>query len=104
MSYLSELEDALRSDGLASRRVAVIFRRMLAELRDRLQRFDDRVDNLNARLSPIEARLQLVDSLPSEAPLGALIRLRVGTAADRAALYLGNGAGQPLTKLVPAAV
>lgn len=64
---------------------------------ERLARHENRLDNLSDRLL-------LVDELPANAPYGALLRLRAGTLADRAALYLGNGAGQPLTKLTPQTV
>ena len=46
-----------------------------------------------------EERLLIVDELPDSAPFGALIRRR-GTAA----LFLGNGLDQPLSRLVPQAV
>jgi hypothetical protein len=62
------------------------------------------IREVRSRLSNLEAqqnRAALVDALPTNAPLGALIRLR-GDATG--ALYLGNGPTQPLSKLVPTAV
>lgn len=55
-------------------------------------------------VNALQDRLRIVDELPVEAPLGSLIRLRVGTVAQRAAVYTGNGPGQPLGKLMPVAV
>lgn len=52
-------------------------------------------------VAALQDRLMLVDTLPEDAPLGALIRRRTGTLAERATLYLGNGEGQPLSRLVP---
>jgi hypothetical protein len=54
----------------------------------------DRVDALEAG----QGRATVVDTLPANAPLGMLIRLRGDLTG---ALYLGNGPARPLTKLVP---
>lgn len=52
-------------------------------------------------VNALEDRLMIVDDLPLEAPLGALIRRRNGTVAERATVYTGNGPGKPLARLVP---
>lgn len=130
MSYLDDLEQAFATDDL--RGIFQLMRRAFAEVAERFRqakaRFDsldvqiqdvrdrmgvgtDRVTQLEEyvvavddRLSKLEIRFQLVDALPVDAPLGTMMRLRVGTQAERIPLYLGNGTGQPLTKLVPTAV
>lgn len=72
-----------------------------AELETHRQTLVETVQFVNA----LEDRLLLLDNLPEDAPLGALIRIREGTLGQRATLYLGNGNGQPITKLpVPVAV
>ncbi len=56
---------------------------------------------MSLRLDALERqtnRAAVVDDLPANAPLGALIRLR-GDATG--ALYLGNGPTRPVTKLLP---
>lgn len=68
--------------------------RVLAQVAELLGRHEKRLDLLYDRLL-------LVDELPASAPFGALIRLQQGTVAERSALYLGNGPGQPLSKLTP---
>ena len=68
--------------------------RVLAQVADALQRHEKRLDVLHERLL-------LVDTLPTSAPFGALLRLTTGTVVQRTPLYLGNGPGQPLSKLVP---
>lgn len=101
---IRELEQAVR-------RLAEVVERRLGVARRERARVERLVDNgrsalaaLDDRLAPIEARLVVVDVLPAEAAYGALIRLRQGTVAERLPLYLGNGPGQPLTKLTPTAV
>ena len=69
-----------------------------------LGRFEDQVRDNRQFIEALQDRLLIVDDLPADAPFGALIRLRVGTVGQRASLYLGNGPGQPLSKLVPVAV
>jgi hypothetical protein len=64
----------------------------------------DQIAQHRVFIDALQERLLLVDALPLEAPFGALIRLRIGTVPQRATLYLGNGVGQPLSKLVPAAL
>jgi hypothetical protein len=46
-------------------------------------------------------RAAIVDTLPANAPLGALIRLQGDLTG---ALYMGNGGSRPLTKLLPVAL
>jgi hypothetical protein len=58
----------------------------------------DAVADLTGRLAPLEERLLLLDELPANAPLGALIRVRGDLTGS---LYLGNGPTRPLTKLTP---
>jgi hypothetical protein len=91
---VSELE-LLRARGRAVKAADVLA--VLEQMVERLERYERLFDAL-------EARLLLVDALPADAPFGALIRLRKGTVAERLPLYLGNGAGQPLTKLLPVAL
>ena len=79
MSYLDELVD--------DRTISPTLVRVMSELRERLEKLD--------------RRDVVVDELPEWAPLGTTIRLRKGTQAERIPLYLGNGPGQPLSKLVP---
>lgn len=67
---------------------------VLEQVAERFARYEKLFDAL-------QARLLLVDELPAEAPFGALIRLRQGTVAQRTPLYMGNGPGQPLSKLTP---
>jgi hypothetical protein len=55
-------------------------------------------------LDALYDRLLLVDELPASAPFGALIRLTAGSVAARSLIYVGNGPGQPLTKLAPVAL
>ncbi len=69
------------------------------------RRSDANLDRLrhemSLRLDELERqtnRALVVDNLPANAPLGALIRLR-GDATG--ALYLGNGPTRPVTKLLP---
>lgn len=68
--------------------------RVLAQLADAARRHEARLDNLYERLI-------LVDQLPADAPFGALLRLTTGGVAARTPIYVGNGPGQPLTKLTP---
>lgn len=65
---------------------------------------DERLAALTARLDTLEAqqgRARVVDALPPAAPLGTLFRLRGDQAGS---LYLGNGAGRALTRLVAVAL
>lgn len=101
MSYLEELETLLKHDQPRLAELIRLLLRMLGELREWIGRAANRMQGLDDRLAPIEDRLLLVDQLPAEAPFGALIRLRTGTINERATLYLGNGTGQPLTRVVP---
>jgi hypothetical protein len=71
--------------------------RVLAQVAQTLRRHEQRLD-------AVYERFLIVDELPESAPFGALIRLRTGTLAQRTPVYVGNGAGQPLTKLVPTAL
>lgn len=68
--------------------------RVLAQVAEVLAQYDRRLD-------AIQGRLLIVDELPANAPLGALIRLRGDLTG---ALYLGNGPTRPLTKLLPVAL
>lgn len=102
MSYLDEIEQL----GLDGRTPSVgdilqVVRRGVAELSEWRTRIVAAFETLDGRLDLIEARLLIVDTLPADAPFGALIRLRGDTTG---ALYTGNGTGQPLGKLVPEAV
>lgn len=118
MVQLRELEAAVRRIvAVLDRRLAVTrtdrdrLANLIENAREALAKIDARLDAqavqvaaLDARFGVYESRFLLVDELPLEAPLGALLRLRVGTVAQRLPLYLGNGAGQPLTKLTPTVV
>ncbi len=69
--------------------------RVAAQSLDRLRReMDQRLDELERQTN----RAAVVDDLPANAPLGALIRLR---GDQTGALYLGNGPTRPVTKLLP---
>lgn len=71
------------------------------EREDRKQR-QQLIDALQEWRAQVEARLEPVDVLPAAAPLGAVLRKR-GTPFDPN-LYLGNGQGRPLTKILPTAL
>lgn len=82
-------------------RLVRLLRQLIDTLADAKDRTREALQDVDDRLDPIEKRLLLVDELPASAPMGALIRLTTGPAAGRVPLYLGNGPGQPLSKLVP---
>lgn len=107
---MSSYLDELRAELVARHDEPITGADLLQALRAVAQAFEeiekhrgtlaDTVGFVNA----LQDRLLLVDALPAEAPFGALLRLTVGGLAVRAPLYLGNGTGQPLSKLVPVAV
>lgn len=106
-SYLDELERELET----RLNEPVSGADMLQALRALAQAFEEILQHRGTLaetvkfVNALQERLLIVDDLPTEAPLGALIRRRNGTLGERATLYLGNGVGQPLTKLpVPTAV
>ena len=87
---MSDLQEILR----APRPTLAQTLRVLAQIAALFERHERRLDTLYERLL-------IVDELPDSAPFGALLRVRTGTVAQRATLYLGNGPNQPLTKLTP---
>ena len=92
------MDDASREALLAAEATsapdAVVGPDMLLQLIQAMRTLNQRVSDLEQE----QNRAALVDALPANAPLGVLIRLR-GDATG--ALYLGNGAARPLTKLMP---
>lgn len=95
---VAELE---RRRGDAPLRASDLLRlvRVLAQSTEAMARYRETLKRAVQGVETIEARLLIVDTLPPEAPLGALIRCR-----GQAALFLGNGMGQPLSRLVPQAL
>lgn len=87
---MSDLSDLLADASPDPRRIVGV----LAQVEEALRRHEKRLDTLYERLL-------LVDALPTEAPFGALMRLTTGGVAARTPVYVGNGPGQPLTKLTP---
>lgn len=106
MSELAELEAELTALGGRDVPAAMLLRavRLVAQALEQIARHREELRDTVVKVNQFEERLLLVDALPPEAPFGALIRLRTGPAAGRAPLYLGNGPGQPLSKLVPVPV
>lgn len=94
---VNELQDLAREVAL-SRTVTPAHLSRLAAL---VARAYDVVSRLSDRLDVYDNRLLLVDVLPDNAPLGALIRVR---GDQTGTLYLGNGQNRPLSKLVPVAL
>lgn len=92
--YLGEIEDELSRMGTQPIRATD-----LAKVVRAIGSLAASIRNDREFIDALEARLMIVDDLPLEAPFGALIRRR-GTAS----LYLGNGEGQPLSRLVPQAL
>jgi hypothetical protein len=111
---LAEIEDRLVTDAhrpVARRDLVWTLRQvraLLAAVNDRvdkarlaLQVHDDRLDTLEAAA----AKMLNLTVVPSVAglPASASARQWFRVAGDPA-VYVGNGAGQPLTKLVPVAI
>lgn len=106
-SYVAELEQELSAQPTDPVTAADLLRavRALAQAFEEIVKHRDTLAETVGFVNALQDRLLLVDALPLEAPFGALIRLKVGTVAQRATLYMGNGTGQPITKLpVPVAV
>ena len=105
-SYLDELERDLAARPNEPTKVADLLRvvRAQAQAFEEIVKHRDTLAETVGFVNALQQRLLLVDELPADAPFGALIRLRTGTGAQRAALYLGNGPSQPISKLVPVAV
>lgn len=119
---LGELDARVRGNGSATTgdflRLIALVQQTVAqhqdvrnELEDALRKINnwkatavDELEGIHATLDPIEQRLLIVGTLPPEEKFGALIRRNTGTVAQQAPLYLGNGPGQPLSKLTPVAV
>lgn len=79
---------------------------LFESLQQHRQTLVDTVQEVNDNrgfITALEQRLQIAEDLPTEAPFGALIRIR---GDQTGTLYLGNGyrgngTPWPLTKLVP---
>lgn len=91
MSYVAELVRELQREG--DRPAS------LSDIARALGEVADRTEDTRRFLDALQDRLLIVDELPETAPFGALIRRR-----GQAALFLGNGPSQPLSRLVPQAV
>lgn len=106
MSYLDELQAELtaRGDKPVTGKDLLRALRPVAQALEESARNRGKITETVGFVNDLQARLFIVDALPADAPYGALIRLRAGTVAQRATLFLGNGPGQPLSKLVPVAV
>lgn len=112
-SYLTELATELERRGNAPVDTGDLIRALYAiaqafeaieKHRDTLTDTVQTVNDNKAFIEALEARLMIVDTLPEDAPFGALIRRRNGTVGQRATLYTGNGPGEPLARLVPQAL
>lgn len=103
MSDLAELErDLLGHDSQVVTRADLLrVVRAQAQAFEEIVKHRDTLTETVQFVNQLQDRLLIVDDLPAEAPLGALIRRRNGTLGERATLYLGNGPNQPLSKLVP---
>lgn len=99
MNELEEIRAELERPGA---RVTVQHLLKVVMLLERWQDVGARTNrSVDARLAPLEGRLLVVDELPVNAPMGALIRVKTDLAGT---LYLGNGPTRPLSKLLPVAV
>jgi hypothetical protein len=95
------LEEIARGTGPLTRAEIVQALRAVAQFADALERHRATLTETVKTVNALEQRLLLVDALPDSALFGALIRLTSGTFAARTPIYVGNGLGQPLTKIVP---
>lgn len=102
-SYLTELASELEQRGSRPVTTGDLIRALYAidQAFEEIEKNRGAIADTVAFVNQLQERLVIVDELPLEAPLGALIRRRTGTVAQRAALYTGNGQGQPLARLVP---
>lgn len=103
MNDLAALREELQRDPDEPVTNATLLRafRTVFQLADLVERHRATLVDTVQTVNQLETRLLLVDELPASAPYGALIRLRTGTLAERASLYLGNGQNQPLSRLTP---
>ena len=102
-SYLTELERELAARGSAPVTGNDLLRvlRPIAQALEEIGRHRETIKDTVQFVNVLQSRLMIVEELPPDAPFGSLIRRTTGTLGERATLYLGNGTGQPLSRLVP---
>jgi hypothetical protein len=102
-TQLHRLEEALRRLMAVVERRTTLLSNTLDEARAVFLAVRDRVELLEGAAVSLSI-VDTVADLPAEASARQLYRVASGTLAERASLYVGNGPGRPLTKVVPTAI